>query len=260
MEADHTQGGSNRLFGMWKAYEKVDKDNGLCSNALCTRRGAALMRIGMLVGLLVTVAVTAASTHPADQPRTPLPSPPLESFPPPASPPPPLPRSVHPQESPTETPPNSTCAWERLAASASACTGVNCGADDAFDAPIYRCMHEGVRSLLVGPFSSSVQQWYSIVATVPLLRRGDRITRYTGDAVGASDASTTISYPPLHVHHIHVWHPESDSGHWWETHGDYVRVGDGRYDYSLASPPAGRCVVYDEDKPLKIDAVSNDFE
>eukprot|EP00966_Prymnesium_polylepis_P289823 6694590-Prymnesium_polylepis.1 len=110
-------------------------------------------------------------------------------------------------------------------------------------------MRNGFRSFLIGPFSSSVQQWYSIAASVPLLRRGDRITRYTGDAVRASDAATPISYPPLHVHHIHVWHPKMESGHWWETHGDYARADD-EYDYSLASPPAGRCVVFDDDRPL----------
>lgn len=122
--------------------------------------------------------------------------------------------------------------------------------------PVYRCMRGGVRSFLVGPFSSSVQQWHSIVATVPLLRRGDRIIRYTGDAVRASDATTPIAYPPLHLHHIHVHHPDG-VGHWWETHGDYARADD-KYDYSLASPPTGRCVVFDDDRPLRVYAQLND--
>ena len=136
--------------------------------------------------------------------------------------------------------------------------GENCEGDEAFDVPVYRCMRDGYRSFIVGPFNSSVQQWYSIAATVPLLRRGDRIIRYTGDAVHASNAATPVSYPPLHVHHIHVRHPKEDSGHWWETHGDYARAGDDHFDYSLASPPAGRCVVFDDDGPLSVDAQFND--
>ena len=209
-----------------------------------------------------------------------LPPPPaLPPLPPPIQPPSPPPQPppsppywqnlVAPAELPqtfgTEMPPpnTATCAWERLAATASACTGVECADEDAFAAPIYRCTGDGHRSFLVGPFTSSVGSWYSVAATVPLLRRGDRITRYTGDAVSASDATTVISYPPLHMHHIHVWSPDGESGHWWETHGDYARADDDTnndqlFDYSLASPPAGKCVVYDEDKPLVIDAQLND--
>ena len=268
------------------AYEAVDKGDGRSSCALCTRRDTTIL-VGLLVGLLVIIAALASSyvsslpppaagaapqsPHLAEPPPTlsALPSPPPpESTPlPPPRPPTqspvallPLPPEFLPRFG-TKMPPNtSTCAWERLAGSASACTGEDCGSGDAFDAPVYRCMRDGVRSFIVGPFSSSVQQWYSIAASVALLRRGDRIIRYTGDAVHASDAATPMSYPPLHVHHIHVRHPDTvkeDSGHWWETHGDYARA-DGEYDYSLASPPAGRCVVFDDDGPLAVDAQFND--
>ena len=123
------------------------------------------------------------------------------------------------------------------------------------------------RSFLVGPFRSRVQQWHQIGVSVPLLQRGDRIVRYTGDAVSARDASTPIGYPPLHMHHIHVHHPgagddppswRQDVDHWWETHGDYARAGDDHFDYSLASPPPGCCVVMDHNEPLFVDAQLND--
>ena len=171
------------------------------------------------------------------------------------------------------TPPNtSSCSWERLAISASACTDFSesgiltrCGSENQLEhaterAPVYRCSARGdarTRSFLVGPFQSRVQQWHSIVASVPLLQRGDRIVHYTGDTVSARDASTPIGYPPLHMHHIHVHHLE-DSDHWFETHGDYARAGDAHFDYSLASPPPGCCVVMDHSEPLLVSAQLND--
>eukprot|EP00966_Prymnesium_polylepis_P264348 6106781-Prymnesium_polylepis.1 len=55
------------------------------------------------------------------------------------------------------------------------------------------------------------------MAPVTLLRRGDRITSYTGDAVDAADVRTPLGFPPLHMHHIHVQReevaPRSGSNH-----------------------------------------------
>eukprot|EP00966_Prymnesium_polylepis_P331175 7386744-Prymnesium_polylepis.1 len=83
---------------------------------------------------------------------------------------------------------------------------------------VFLCDHDNVRTMLIGPFSSHVQQWTSIVAPVTQLKRGDRIVSFSGDAVDAADALTPVGYPPLHMHHIHV---QREEPHFWETHGDY---------------------------------------
>jgi hypothetical protein len=75
-----------------------------------------------------------------------------------------------------------------------------------------------------------------------ILNPGDRIVKYTGDTVSANDTSTPIGYPPLHMHHVHVY--ANHLPHWFETHGDYPLDAHG---YSLSSPPLGTCVVVKEE-------------
>ena len=175
-------------------------------------------------------------------------------------------------------PPNGSCGWERLEAwSARVCASdseqsawVRCAATSRTHnyhtaaAPAWRCMNGTVRSLLVGPFRSRVQEWHSITITAPLLRRGDRIVRFTGGAVRAYDAITAIGYPPVHVHHLHVHH--ALESHFFETHGDYLSASSAQHpaynmyenSYSLSSPPAGTCVVQDDAAPIEVDAQIND--
>ena len=187
-----------------------------------------------------------------------------------------------------DPPPNGTCScgWEWLEASpARVCASdsehgawVRCTdmfgtlgapseterevADRSRDNPkgassAWRCICGTVRSVLVGPFRSRVQEWHSITITAPLLHRGDRIVRFTGGAVHAHDAATTIGYPPLHVHHLHVHH--GHESHFFESHGDYLPASAAQPPvYSLASPPARTCIVQDDDAPMELDAQIND--
>ena len=60
-----------------------------------------------------------------------------------------------------------------------------------------------------------------------------------GAVNGADDASTTIGYPPLHVHHLHVHH--ALESHWFETHGDYEQRGSEGYSHKLLP---GYCSVH----------------
>ena len=142
-------------------------------------------------------------------------------------------------------------------------------------APIFLCVRPKksnlTRTALAGPFRSRVQEWHSLHFMAPLLRAGDRIVRFTGDAVSASDAATTIGYPPLHMHHVHVTNAGVVAPHWFETHGDYVdadagaehgaehgaRAG-GKSGYSLASPPAGACVLKEDEREVEVSAQVND--
>ena len=83
----------------------------------------------------------------------------------------------------------------------------------ALSANMYRCAdghassrhRSSSRTLLVGPFTSRAQEWMTIELSAPLLERGERVTRYAGGAVRAEDAETQIGYPPLHMHHVHVY-------------------------------------------------------
>lgn len=99
---------------------------------------------------------------------------------------------------------------------------------------VYHCIDGGsARTMLVGPLVNEVQTWTTMVVPVALLRRGDRILSYTGDAVYAPSTEAALDplwvpvpvpYPPLHMHHIHVSRNDGDSSddgpHWFETHGD----------------------------------------
>eukprot|EP00966_Prymnesium_polylepis_P210542 4875459-Prymnesium_polylepis.1 len=93
--------------------------------------------------------------------------------------------------------------------------------------------------MLVGPFETHVQQWTSIRVPFALLKRGDRIVRYSGGAVDAADGRTPLGYPPLHMHHIHV---QREEPHFFETHGDYDMHPEHGYGSTL---PDGTCVVHD---------------
>ena len=150
-------------------------------------------------------------------------------------------------------------------------------------APVYLCARNATRTALIGPFSSRVQEWHTIHVLLSMLSPGDRIVKYTGDTVSADDASTPIGYPPLHMHHVHVY--ASHAPHWFETHGDYLLDAHGHslswrtaapspdahghsltaapsppdaHDYSLSSPPLGSCVVVQEEGPTKVFAQMND--
>jgi len=101
------------------------------------------------------------------------------------------------------------------------------------------CNSDNRREVLVGPFNSEVMQWHTMSFEFKWLDKGDCIITYTGDAVNASDAASPITYPPLHMHHIHI---SREVPHWWETHGDYHMDPKEGYKVSL---PAGTCVVHD---------------
>lgn len=126
-------------------------------------------------------------------------------------------------------------------------------------APVYSCIHGTNRELLVGPFHSRVQTWHTLKINHPgLLRTGDRILQFAAHAVYADDAETAVGYPPLHMHHIHVYYKMSIHG--FETHGDYLDANrSGGPDYSLSSPPAGTCFALDADLPVKVFAQFNDI-
>ena len=120
-------------------------------------------------------------------------------------------------------------------------------------APVYICARNNTRTALVGPFTSRVQEWHTIHVFLSLLSPGDRIVKYTGDTVSANDTTTPIGYPPLHMHHIHVY--ANYTPHWFETHGDYPLDAHG---YSLSSPPPGSCIVVKDEPPTKVFAQVND--
>lgn len=52
-----------------------------------------------------------------------------------------------------------------------------------------------------------------------MLQPADSVVAFTSDVVNASGSA--ISYPPIHLHHIHVM--RGSGVHWYETHGDYDR-------------------------------------
>ena len=120
-------------------------------------------------------------------------------------------------------------------------------------APVYVCASNNTRTALIGPFTTRVQEWHTIHVYLSMLSPGDRIIKYTGDTVRATDPSIPIGYPPLHMHHVHLY--ANHLPHWFETHGDYLLDAHG---YSLSSPPVGSCVVVQEKAPTKVFAQVND--
>ena len=181
--------------------------------------------------------------------------------------------------SPTEPPPPSRagCPWRRRMDDffeTGACIGDNMtqSLSDAFalvrsegakadrpigcwTPPVWTCIEGLERAMLVGPFESKAQQWHFVRARFPLLSAGDRIVEFTGDTVSATDATAPITYPPLHMHHIHI---EREQPHFFETHGDYAMDTTRGYYFSL---PKGTCFVHspdDSQRRIQITAHVND--
>lgn len=90
----------------------------------------------------------------------------------------------------------------------------NCG----LSVDLWQCDSETLKGVFLGPFTHNVGTWTSINLDLnDYLAPEDRITQFTGD--GVDDKGQPIPYPPLHMHHLHVTHPQTN--HWFETHGDY---------------------------------------
>lgn len=150
-------------------------------------------------------------------------------------------------------PPDKSCKWER--AYQLARFSVDDSEASALDslyriyvsqrnsqlADIWVCVSESERMVLVGPFHSQAMQWHSITLPFLWFKKGDCIISFSGDTVNASDGTSSISYPPLHMHHIHI---QREDPHWWETHGDYVMDPKEGYNMSL---PLGTCMPHDRD-------------
>jgi len=108
--------------------------------------------------------------------------------------------------------------------------------------PIYTCLTPSIRGVVAGPFFSLPGQFTSFsIELSRLLKAGDRLVEYHGEAVDSR--GMPISYPPLHMHHIHIGRdfPKHMTLHWFETHGDYG-VGPNGYQPGTKLP-AGYCDV-----------------
>jgi len=123
-------------------------------------------------------------------------------------------------------------------------------------APVKVLDESTTRGVIIGPMHSLPGQWHSIVYNLDecgILRDGDQIIEYRGDAV---DELGSVPYPPLHLHHIHVHHEDrsgTHSTHWFETHGDYDLTDHG---YSRRIPE-GYAVVFRGGK-VRVEAQVND--
>ena len=105
---------------------------------------------------------------------------------------------------------------------------------------------EGFTSYLFGPFNLSLNEWVNIAAYSYLPNGGT--VAYLSDVV-TYDKTSTVPYPPIHMHHVHTKQPDDQSWHRFETHGDYFGIqSDG---YSMRWP-TGYCTVQ-ETPPLHAD-------
>lgn len=173
------------------------------------------------------------------------------------------------------------CAWQRnLTAIGVYCehTGEADGpkyADDIWRSPhpvpaVWVCDEKLVRGVIAGPFSSDPGHWTTVGLDITsLLQSGDPITQYIGDAVFAD--GTSVPYPPLHMHHIHVarqrWRRDGKRAggsqdqtllyqpHWFETHGDYLQSAGVGYATNL---PPGWCDVFEPGWQVLVEAQIND--
>ena len=114
-----------------------------------------------------------------------------------------------------------------------------------------------LREVLVGPITTRAGTWATVWLPFTLVRRGDRVVEFVGDAVSMLDGRT-IPYPPLHLHHIHVSLQQPGANakvHWFETHGDYSRGEVTDYRTRL---PDGYCVEHPAGAELLVQAQVND--
>lgn len=100
----------------------------------------------------------------------------------------------------------------------------------------FTCDEPHQRGLIAGPLHTMPRQWSTVGMYLDMLRDGDRVVAYVGDAL--DEYGSPIAYPPLHMHHIHI--VQMDAVHWFETHGDYAQGSEG-YAHAL---PAGYCSVH----------------
>ena len=158
--------------------------------------------------------------------------------------------------SPLKRPPHaaafaSQCKWQ-LASPAHVCTADSEAASINFDmyasfvrgclrrAHVHAChsTRDSTRALLVGPLISTPGLWHSFAVDYShLIRPEDRIVSVIADAVNAT-SGLALTYPPLHIHHIHVAY--GASRHWHETHGDYTREDEHGY---VRRIPPGYCEI-----------------
>lgn len=96
---------------------------------------------------------------------------------------------------------------------------------------------EGFTSYLFGPFNISMNEWINIAAYSYLPNGGT--VAYLSDVV-RSDKTSTVPYPPIHMHHVHTKQPDDYSWHRFETHGDYFGIQSDGYSMTW---PKGYCTV-----------------
>jgi len=104
-------------------------------------------------------------------------------------------------------------------------------------------------TLWFGPISTMPGEWISawlpqqILDSLPTnpLAQAEGVLEFTAD--GVDETGVSLTFPPLHVHHIHVVRgtlfAAGSQQHYMETHGDYRRTERG---YTTATP-AGFCRV-----------------
>ena len=97
----------------------------------------------------------------------------------------------------------------------------NCFNVTAHLASIFTCREPLERGILIGPLTSLPGQWNTLLADVTVLSPLEKVVAFVGQPVDVK--GVPIGYPPLHVHHLHIRHPDFPSdAHWFETHGDYA--------------------------------------
>jgi hypothetical protein len=129
------------------------------------------------------------------------------------------------------------------------------------------CRDENVAAMRLGPFEIAPGEWLDVAdvqveEAMGWLRVGDRLVSYvshgviTRDGKGFSGFAASLNYPPLYLHHVHV--SNRHTFHWWETHGDFMRLDpeEGKYTYVREVPP-GYCMIVDRTAmdPLTVSAL-----
>jgi hypothetical protein len=106
-----------------------------------------------------------------------------------------------------------------------------------------RCHAPHMHAVVFGPFRTGAGNWTSMLVPIgeDLLRAGDRIRQFVGDAIGWDGRA--LDGGQLSVHHLHVRH--GNAIHWFETHGDSpMAPNDTEQLGHVSKLPAGSCIVH----------------
>ena len=112
------------------------------------------------------------------------------------------------------------------------------GLENELNTQTWICQSSTVKGVMVGPFVSLPGRWLTLELDLlrsKIISEGDMVMSFVGDAMMAD--GKTLTYPPLHVHHLHV--TGGPTSHWFETHGDYDGHVERGYNTTL---PDGYCM------------------